>query len=40
MLLHDGKESNDDLGGGSDENLTLSTLLSVVDVVEAVGLEL
>lgn len=39
MLLHDSKESNDDLGRGSDENLTLSTLLSVVDVVEAVGLQ-
>lgn len=38
MLLHDGKESDDNLGGRTDKHLTLSTLLSVVDVVEAIGL--
>lgn len=38
MLLHNGKESDDDLRGRTNENLTLSTLLGVVDVVEAIGL--
>ena len=38
VLLHDSQESDNDLGGRTDENLTLSTLLSVVDVVEAIGL--
>lgn len=37
MLLHDGEEADDDLGGRADEDLTLSTLLSVDNVVEAVG---
>lgn len=38
VLLHNGKESDDNLRGRTNENLTLSTLLSVVDVVEAIGL--
>lgn len=37
MLLHDSQEADDDLGGRSDEDLTLSTLLGVDDVVKAVG---
>jgi hypothetical protein len=38
VLLHDGQESDDDLGAGSDEDLALATLLGVDNVVEAVGL--
>lgn len=38
MLLHHGKEPDDDLGAGSDEDLALAALLSVDDVVEAIGL--
>jgi hypothetical protein len=36
MLLHDRKELDNDLGGRTDKNLTLSTLLSVVDVVQSI----
>jgi hypothetical protein len=36
VLLHDVKELHDDLGRGSDENLSLSGLLGVVDGVQAV----
>jgi hypothetical protein len=36
MLLHDRKELDNDLGGRTDKNLTLSTLLSVVDVVQGI----
>lgn len=36
VLLHDTKELDDDLGAWSDENLTLSGLLSVVDGVERI----
>jgi hypothetical protein len=33
VLLHDGQELDDDLGRRTDENLSLSTLFGVVDVV-------
>lgn len=36
MLLHDGQELDDDLGRRTDENLSLSTLFSVVDVVKTI----
>ena len=36
MLLHDRQELDNDLGRGTDENLSLSTLLSVVDVVQTI----
>ena len=36
MLLHQRQELDDDLGGRTDQDLALATLLSVVDVVEAV----
>lgn len=36
MLLHNSKESNDDLGRRSDKDLSLSSLLSVVDVVKTI----
>jgi len=36
VLLHDRKELDNDLGGRTDKNLTLSTLLSVVDVVQSI----
>lgn len=36
MLLHDRKELDDDLGRGSDEDLTLSGLFGVVDGVESI----
>lgn len=36
MLLHQGQELDNDLGGRADQDLALATLLSVVDVVEAV----
>lgn len=38
MLLHDGEVADDDLGARADEHLALATLLSVDNVVEAVGL--
>lgn len=38
MLLHDREETDNDLGRRSDEDLSLSSLLCVADVVEAVGL--
>jgi len=36
VLLHQGQELDNDLGGRADQDLALATLLSVVDVVEAV----
>jgi hypothetical protein len=36
VLLHQRQELDDDLGGRTDQDLALATLLSVVDVVEAV----
>ena len=36
MLLHDTQELDDDLGARSDEDLTLSSLLGVVERVESV----
>jgi len=36
VLLHQGQELDNDLGGRTDQDLALATLLSVVDVVEAV----
>ena len=36
MLLHDAEELDNDLGGRSDENLSLSRLLGVVDGVERI----
>jgi hypothetical protein len=38
VLLHDGEVADDDLGARADEHLALATLLSVDNVVEAVGL--
>lgn len=38
VLLHDRQESDDDLGRRSDEDLSLSSLFSVADVVETIGL--
>ena len=35
MLLHQGQELDNDLGGRTDQDLALATLLSVVDVVES-----
>jgi len=37
VLHHDLEELDDDLRCGSDENLSLSSLLSVADVLESVG---
>lgn len=37
VLLHDRKGLDDDLGGRSDQNLTLSTALGVDDVVLSVS---
>lgn len=37
ILLHDLEELDHDLGGRADQNLTLSTLLSVGNGLEAVG---
>jgi hypothetical protein len=37
VSLHDLEELNDDLGAGSDENLTLSSLLSVGENLESAG---
>ena len=36
MLLHDLEELDDHLGGGTDEDLALATLLGVVDALEGV----
>lgn len=37
VLLHQAKESNDHLGGGAKQNLTLSAALGVGDRLEGVG---
>ena len=37
MLLHNSEELNDNLGGGSEENLSLSGLLGVHDGLESGG---
>lgn len=37
VLLHLLQEFDDDLGGGSDEDLSSATLLGVADRFEAVG---
>lgn len=36
VLLHDGQDLNDDLGGRSDQDLSLSSSFGVDDVVQAV----
>jgi hypothetical protein len=36
VALHDLQELDDDLGGRSDQDLTLAGLLGVVDVVEGI----
>lgn len=36
MLLHDREEFDDDLGRGSNQDLTLSRLLGVVDGIERI----
>jgi hypothetical protein len=36
VLLHDGQELDNDLGGRSDEDLSLASLLGIVDGVQAV----
>jgi hypothetical protein len=36
VLLHDLEELNDDLGARSDEDLSLSGLLGVVDVLQSI----
>lgn len=36
VLLHDAQELDDDLGAGSDEDLTLASLLGIVDALESV----
>lgn len=36
MLLHDTQELDDDLGAGSDEDLTLACLFGIVDALESV----
>lgn len=36
MALHDLEELDDDLGGRSDHDLTLASLLGIVDGVESV----
>lgn len=36
MLLHQGQELDNDLGGRTDQHLALTALLSIVDVVEAI----
>lgn len=38
VTLHDAQELDDDLGGGSDKDLALSTALGIDDVVEGVVL--
>ena len=37
MLLHDLEESDDDLAAGPDQDLSLTTLLSIVEGLKAVG---
>ena len=36
MLLHDREELDDDLGGRTDQDLTLAALLGVVDGVKGI----
>jgi hypothetical protein len=36
VLLHDAQELDDDLGAGSDEDLTLAGFLGIVDALESV----
>ena len=36
MLLHDAQEFDDDLGAGSNEDLTLAGLFGIVDALESV----
>jgi hypothetical protein len=36
VLLHDTEELDDNLGGGSDQDLSLSGLLGVVDGIERI----
>ena len=36
VLLHDAQELDNNLGGWSDQNLTLSRLLGVIDGVERI----
>ena len=36
MSLHDLEELDDDLGAGSDQDLTLSSLLGVVDALKSI----
>jgi hypothetical protein len=36
VLLHDAQKLDDDLGAGSDENLTLAGLLGIVNALESV----
>ena len=36
MLLHNAEELDDNLGGWSDQDLTLSRLLGVVDGIERI----
>jgi len=38
VLLHDTKELDDDLGGRSDQDLSLSGLLGVIDGIERIVL--
>jgi hypothetical protein len=38
VLLHDAEKLDDDLGGGSDQNLSLSRLLGVIDGIERIVL--
>lgn len=36
VLLHDAQELDDDLGAGSDEDLTFAGLLGIVDALKSV----
>lgn len=36
VFLHDAQELDDDLGAGADEDLTLASLLGVVDALESI----
>lgn len=36
MLLHDLEELDDNLGDGADQDLTLTTLLSIIDALESI----
>jgi hypothetical protein len=36
VLLHDAQELNNDLGAGSDQNLTLSSFLGIVDAFQRI----